>query len=174
MEGTHMVLTIADVMPAAAEIFVAAAACVLLLVEATVGERGRNAAFLLAIAALAGAAWVTSEVAVAGRVVVLNGSDVECMRADRTNCFDSGRRAGECGDAGHVVQHGDPPHGAIVEERLAAEGRVDDHLHLIVQNVIDDVRTTLIHFEHDFDGNAMRAQVRGGAACRDDGKPEIR
>ena len=36
-------------MPAAAEIFVAAAACVLLLVEATVGERGRNCAFLLAI-----------------------------------------------------------------------------------------------------------------------------
>ena len=53
-------------MPAAAEIFVALAACVLLLVEATLGARGRNAAFLLAIAALAGAAWVTSEVAVAG------------------------------------------------------------------------------------------------------------
>ena len=68
-----MVLTIADVMPAAAEIFVALAACVLLLVEATLGARGRNAAFLLAIAALAGAAWVTSEVAVAGRMVVLNG-----------------------------------------------------------------------------------------------------
>jgi NADH-quinone oxidoreductase subunit N len=68
-----MVLTIADVMPAAAEIFVALAACVLLLLEATLGARGRNSAFLLAIAALAGAAWVTSEVAVAGRVVVLNG-----------------------------------------------------------------------------------------------------
>ena len=68
-----MVLTIADVMPAAAEIFVALAACVLLLVEATLGARSRNAAFLLAIAALAGAAWVTSEVAVAGRMVVLHG-----------------------------------------------------------------------------------------------------
>ena len=37
-----MVLTIADVMPAAAEVFVAAAACLLLLVDACLGARGRG------------------------------------------------------------------------------------------------------------------------------------
>ncbi len=41
MEGTPMVLSIADVMPAAAEIFVAIAACVLLLVDALGGARAR-------------------------------------------------------------------------------------------------------------------------------------
>jgi NADH-quinone oxidoreductase subunit N len=60
-------------MPAAAEIFVALAACVLLLVDALGGSRVRNAAFLLAIASLAGAAWVTSAVAVPGRTVIFGG-----------------------------------------------------------------------------------------------------
>ena len=73
MEGSTMVLTIAEVLPAAAEIFVAAAACVILLVEAGFGARARNASFLLAIAALAGAAWVTSAVAVPERTVILGG-----------------------------------------------------------------------------------------------------
>ena len=73
MEGTHMVLTIADVLPAAAEIFLALAACMLLLVDVALGGRGRNAIFLLAIASLAGAAWVTSAVAIEGRVVALHG-----------------------------------------------------------------------------------------------------
>jgi NADH-quinone oxidoreductase subunit N len=73
MSGTSMVLTMADVLPAAAEVFVALAACLLLLVDAVVGARARGAAFLIAIAALAGAAWVTSAVAVPGRTVVLGG-----------------------------------------------------------------------------------------------------
>jgi NADH-quinone oxidoreductase subunit N len=73
MDGMPMVLTLADVMPAAAEIFVGLAACVLLLVDALGGGRARNAAFLLAIAALAGAAWVSSAVAVPGRTVILAG-----------------------------------------------------------------------------------------------------
>jgi NADH-quinone oxidoreductase subunit N len=73
MDGSPMVLSIADVMPAAAEIFVALAACVLLLVEAAAGARARNALFVLAIAALAGAAWVTAAVGPDGRTVVLAG-----------------------------------------------------------------------------------------------------
>ncbi|MBM4220095.1 MAG: NADH-quinone oxidoreductase subunit NuoN [Gammaproteobacteria bacterium] len=68
-----MILTMADVMPAAAEIFVAAAACVLLLVDALGGGRARGLAFVLAIAALAGAAWVSSTVGTDGRTVILWG-----------------------------------------------------------------------------------------------------
>jgi NADH-quinone oxidoreductase subunit N len=73
MEGTPMVLSIADVMPAAAEIFLATAACILLLADALGGARTRAALFVLSIAALAGAAWVSSAVAVPGRVVILGG-----------------------------------------------------------------------------------------------------
>jgi NADH-quinone oxidoreductase subunit N len=73
MDAAPMVLTLADIQPAAAEIFVALAACVLLLVDAAAGSRGRGAAFLLAIAALAGAAWVSTAVAVDARVLLLGG-----------------------------------------------------------------------------------------------------
>ena len=73
MESMPMVLTMADVVPAAAEIFVALSACVLLLVDALAGTRARGFTFVLAIAALAGAAWVTSAVAVDARSVLLGG-----------------------------------------------------------------------------------------------------
>ena len=73
METLPMVLTMADVVPAAAEIFVAVSACVLLLVDALAGARARGITFVLAIAALAGAAWVTSAVAVDARSVLLGG-----------------------------------------------------------------------------------------------------
>jgi len=73
MDVMPMILTMADVMPAAAEIFVAAAACVLLLVDALGGGRARGLAFVLAIAALAGAAWVSSTVGTDGRTVILWG-----------------------------------------------------------------------------------------------------
>jgi NADH-quinone oxidoreductase subunit N len=73
MQDPNLVLTIADLMPAAAEIFLALAACVLLLVEAVGGIRVRTLAFVVAVAALAGAAWVTSEVATSGRMVLLGG-----------------------------------------------------------------------------------------------------
>ncbi len=73
MDGTPIVMSLADLAPAAAEIFVAAAACVILLVDALLGERARGAGFLLAIAALAGAAWVSSAVSVNEPAVVLFG-----------------------------------------------------------------------------------------------------
>lgn len=67
------VLTIADLTPAAAEIFIAAAASAILLVDAFLPARLRGWTFLLSIAALAGAAWVTSLIAVPGRSVALYG-----------------------------------------------------------------------------------------------------
>src|SRR5687767_6097663 len=73
MDAAPTVLTMADVLPAAAEIFVALAACVLLLVDALAGPRARGVVFMLAIVALAGAAWVTSAVAVDARSVLLGG-----------------------------------------------------------------------------------------------------
>jgi NADH-quinone oxidoreductase subunit N len=73
MDDMPAVLTMADLMPAAAEILVAGAACLLLLLDALLGERGRNLCFLPAIATLAGAAWVTSSVATGDPAVILYG-----------------------------------------------------------------------------------------------------
>jgi NADH-quinone oxidoreductase subunit N len=73
MEGMPMALTLADLAPAGAEIFVAAAACLILLFDALAGPRARDASFLLTIAALAGAAWVTSAVAAAEPATFLYG-----------------------------------------------------------------------------------------------------
>ncbi len=67
------VLTFADLTPALAEVFVAAAACVILLVDAFLPASRRNWTFVLSIAALAGAAWVTSVIAVPERTVALYG-----------------------------------------------------------------------------------------------------
>ena len=67
------VLTWADLAPAAAEIFVAAAACVILLLDALAGERARGLSHLLSIAALAAAAWITSATGATGHVVSLYG-----------------------------------------------------------------------------------------------------
>ena len=73
MDAAPMILTLADVRPAAAEIFVALAACVLLLVDAVAGARARGVVFVLAIASLAGAAWVSSVVAPEARLILLGG-----------------------------------------------------------------------------------------------------
>jgi len=67
------ILTLADLAPAAAEIFLATAACVILLVDAFLPEERRGLSFVLAIFALAGTAWVTSIVAVPERTVALYG-----------------------------------------------------------------------------------------------------
>ena len=73
MNELATVLTSTDLAPAAAEAFVAAAACAILLVDAFLPERRRGWTFLLTIAALAGASWVTSLVATPDRSVVLYG-----------------------------------------------------------------------------------------------------
>ena len=53
MEVTPMTLSMADLMPAGAEILVAAAACMLLLADVLGASRVRGLTFFLAIAALA-------------------------------------------------------------------------------------------------------------------------
>jgi len=88
-----MSLSMADLLPAAGEISVALAACVLLLVDAVGGSRARGPVFLLAIASLAGAAWVSSEVAVSGRVVLLGGHFVSDPMATVLKLFAYGAAA---------------------------------------------------------------------------------
>jgi NADH-quinone oxidoreductase subunit N len=73
MDGMPTVLTFADLHPALAEVFVAGAACLILLVDSLLGARARGSAFVLAIATLAGAAWISCEVAVDEPTVLLFG-----------------------------------------------------------------------------------------------------
>ena len=67
------VLTWSDIAPASAEVFLLAAACVVLLVDLVLDDRRRWITYLLSIVALAGAAFATSTVAVPGRTAALFG-----------------------------------------------------------------------------------------------------
>ncbi len=73
MQAMTTAMTFADLAPAAAEIFLAVAACAILLIDAFLPEAKRGLSFVLAIIALAGAAWATSMVAVPGRTIALYG-----------------------------------------------------------------------------------------------------
>jgi NADH-quinone oxidoreductase subunit N len=73
MDGPLLILTLEDALPAAAEIFVAAAACAVLLADVLTGGRWRTLSLTLGIAALAGAAWVTSAVWPAEPTLVFYG-----------------------------------------------------------------------------------------------------
>ena len=84
-------------------------------------------------------------------VIVLKRPDVEALRAQGADGADGGRRARQCGDAGDVVNHRHAPDGPVVEERLAAEGRVDHQINLTVQNLVRNVRTSFVDFIHDLD-----------------------
>jgi NADH-quinone oxidoreductase subunit N len=76
IEHAVPVLASSELVPAAAEIFIAAAACVVLLAEVFLPEKRRGWTFVLAMLALAGATWVTSLVAMPERTVVLYGQFV--------------------------------------------------------------------------------------------------
>src|SRR5215213_912147 len=67
-------------------------------------------------------------------VVILQGTHVEALRAQRANRRDCRRRARESGDARNPLHHRDAADGAIVEERLTAERRVDDQVDLPVHH----------------------------------------
>ncbi len=70
-------------------------------------------------------------------------------------------------DARHLLHHRDPPDRAIVEERLAAERRVDDELNAIVQNLVTHVRASLVDLEDNLDVEPVRAEEARRAARRD-------
>ena len=59
-------------------------------------------------------------------VVVLQRADAEALFAQRPDRLDRRGGAGERGDARHFVHHRGATDGAIVEERVAPERRVDD------------------------------------------------
>jgi NADH-quinone oxidoreductase subunit N len=73
MDDTSLILTLDEALPAAAEILVAASACLVLLVDVLLGGRARNLTLALAIAALAGAAWATTAVWPVEPIVTLYG-----------------------------------------------------------------------------------------------------
>ena len=93
MQGMIPVLTAAELAPAAAEIFLAVAACVILLVDVFLPEKRRGLSFLLTVIALAGATWVTSLVAVPERTVVLYGHFVADPMATVLKLFAYGAAA---------------------------------------------------------------------------------
>ena len=107
------------------------------------------------------------------RVVVLQRADAEALLAQRADRADGGGGAGERGDARHLVHHRGAADRAIVEERLAAERRVDDEIDLAVDDLVGDVRPAFVHLEDDVDVEAVGAQVGGGPARRDQAEAEL-
>src|SRR2546423_11228647 len=69
--------------------------------------------------------WFTSRACFDARVVVLQRPDGEGLRSQRLDGRHSRRRAGQRRDARHLRHRRRPAHGAVVEERLPAEWRVD-------------------------------------------------
>ena len=98
--------------------------------------------------------------------------DGQAFGVQRPDGVDRGRGAGQRRDARHAVHHRDAADGAVVEERLAAERRVDDELDAVVEDLVADVRPALVDLEDDLGVEAVRAQEVGGAARRDQPEAE--
>src|SRR5437660_361404 len=79
------------------------------------------------------------------RVVVLERADAETFLSQSADGLDGSGRAGERRDAWHFLHHRGAPDRAVVEERLAAERRVDHEIHFAVDDLVGDVRPALVH-----------------------------
>src|ERR1051326_6655206 len=75
-----------------------------------------------------------------GGVGILKSANAGGLFAERANRADGGGRARQRRDARDLVHHRGAPHRAVVEERLAAERRIDDELHLAVDDLVGDIR----------------------------------
>src|SRR5688572_15588100 len=108
------------------------------------------------------------------RVIVLQRSDRERLLPHGANRAHRRRGAGQRRDARDLRHRRGAPDRAIVEERLAAERRVDHHVDAAVDDVVGHVRPSLVHLVHDIDVQTMRAEKRGGATRCGQGEPELR
>ena len=97
-------------------------------------------------------------------VVLLQRLHGEAFGAERGDGADGGGGAGERRDGRHALQHRDAAHGAVVEERLAAERRVDDERDAAVEQLVADVRPAFVDLEDDA---RRRGRARAGTRpCR--------
>lgn len=60
-----------------------------------------------------------------------------------------------------------------IDDRLAAFGRIDDEIDLVVVHCIDAVRSPFEDFVDAADGEAMVAKIRGGAMSGDESETEV-
>ncbi|HEY8538194.1 MAG TPA: hypothetical protein VIL28_04960 [Steroidobacteraceae bacterium] len=84
---TEVVINAADYAAAAAEIFVLGAICAILLVDLFLDDAKRWISFALTLVALVGAAVVTVNFAVDGRVTAFNGAFVSDPMGDVLKLF---------------------------------------------------------------------------------------
>ena len=90
-------------------------------------------------------------------VVLLQGADTEAFGGQGPDRVDGRGRAGERRDARDLLHHRRPAHELVVEKRFPAKGRVDDQLDLVVDDLVADVRASLVHLEDDLGVDAVRA-----------------
>src|SRR3989442_2917630 len=99
-------------------------------------------------------------------VEVLQGGNVECLLVQRA--YAASRREGgrERGDAGDVVADGGAADRFLIVERLAAERRIDDDVHLTGFDQVHDIRAAFVDLVNRFGLNAGALERCGGAARR--------
>src|SRR5437879_6835562 len=99
-------------------------------------------------------------------VEVLQGGHLECMLVQRA--YAARRREGgrERGNAGDVVADGGAADRFLIVERLAAERRIDDDVHLTGFDQVHDIGAAFVDLVNRFGLNAGALERRGGAACR--------
>src|SRR5947209_9847982 len=97
---------------------------------------------------------------------VLQGGHLECLLVQRA--YAARRREGgrERGNAGDVVADGGAADRFLIVERLAAERRIDDDVHLTGFDQVHDIRTAFVDLVNRFGLNAGAPERRGGAARR--------
>src|SRR5437879_8700609 len=99
-------------------------------------------------------------------VEVLQGGHLECLLVQRA--YATSRREGgrERGDAGDVVADGGAADRFLIVERLAAERRIDDDVHLTGFDQVHDLRAAFVDLVNRFGLNAGALEHCGGAARR--------
>src|SRR6185295_14151218 len=118
--------------------------------------------------------WFTSRACFDPRIVILKRPHRQRLRPKRLDRRHRGRRPRQRGDAGHLRHGRRAADGAVVEERLAAERRVDDEADLPVDDLVGDVRPPLVHLVDHLDVDPVRAQERRRPAARRHGEAEAR
>ena len=72
-------------------------------------------------------------------MVLLQTLHAQALAAHGQNGADRGVGARQRRDRGHALQHRDAADGAVVEERLASERRVDDEGDAAIEQLVSDV-----------------------------------
>src|SRR5665213_4424770 len=98
---------------------------------------------------------------------ILQGVYFGFVAGHRADAESGSTRRGKGGDARNVIAYRGAANRFFVIERFAAEGRIDEQIHLARFYEVHDIRTAFVHLVNGFHFDAGLAQSGGGAARGD-------